>query len=103
MSDYAQKLRHANDMSFPPNPCKLLRIWIDDGKEKYDEVIAAMFMRDDLTNQLYELEHVARVLTDDLEPLRITRNDVWKHRKGQCNGCSIMANRIVTGLMASRD
>ncbi len=94
MSNYAQELRRLNGTKFPPNPCKVLRIWVDGDKAKYDEVIAAMFMRDELTEQPYELEHVARVLTEDLTPIRITRNDVWKHRKGQCNGCNIMANRI---------
>lgn len=96
MSDYARELRQTNSMRFPPNPCKVLRIWVDGDREKYDDVIAAMFMRNELTNQLYELDHVARVLTEDLKPtinIRITRNDVWKHRKGQCNGCNIMADR----------
>lgn len=92
MSKYADDLMRLRDERFPRNPCKLLKLWINGDEKKYHEVIEAISLRDENGN-FYELAHVAKMLSEDLN-IPVGINDIWKHRKKQCGGCMHMARLV---------
>jgi hypothetical protein len=88
--DYNNALKGVLGKKFPPNPCKLMKLWRDGhiDKELYDSVLTeGLFVTDPNTGDQAQLKDVGAMLSQILE-IKFTESDVFKHRHRECVGCS---------------
>ena len=90
--------RARQDVKFPGNPCKFLKVWRDKGdKELYLSILnEGIWLTDPITGEPEENGVIAAVLTDVLG-ISVQKHDVWKHKADQCMSCRSIRKAIEHG------